>query len=327
VSKRDLPRLDGRLAAVAALQYGLVTRRQLDDLGLGASAISERIRNGRLHRVDRGVYAGGHSVLRLEAYWLAATLACGRGAALSHASAAALWEVRATSSPKVDVTVPSQAGVRQRRGIRVHRSSTLAGEDVTVHQGIPVTTVDRTLIDLADSLPTQPLKRTVHEAEYRGLLDVRALERAVERTPGRRGTTVLALATGPPELTRSELEDKFLEICRTHALPSPKVGARVNGYEIDFLWPTEKIVVETDGIEAHRTRRAMERDRERDRRLLLAGFRTIRLTMRSLEDQGALADLRALLQAGTSSARSADRRSRSASKPPRRASTSSASAT
>ena len=137
---------------------------------------------------------------------------------------------------------------------------------------------------------------------------------------------MLELAKGPPELTRSDLEDKFLELCRTHSLPNPTVGARLHGYEVDFVWKEQKLIVETDGMQAHRTKQAVERDRERDRRLLLAGFRTIRLTARSLEDEAALADLRALLQAGTSSARSADSRSRSASKPPRRPSSSSASA-
>jgi very-short-patch-repair endonuclease len=213
-----------------------------------------------------------------------------------------------------------------RRGIRVHRSTTLVPADVTVHRGIPVTTVARTLLDLADLLPTQRLKTAVHEAEYKGLLDAREMRRVVERNPGRRGKTVLELAGDPPELTRSELENRFLELCRAHCLPSPNVGARIEGYEVDFLWREQGLVVETDGIQAHRTRQAIERDRERDRRLLLAGFQTVRLTARSLDDEATVADLRALLQAGTSSARSADTRSRSASNPPSRAISSSASA-
>jgi uncharacterized protein DUF559 len=263
--------------------------------------------------------------MRQESFWLAATLACGPGAVLSHRSAAALWELRFTQAARVDVTVPSQPGRRKRRGICVHRSRLLGEEDVTVHRGIPVTTVARTLLDLADVIPTQPLKRAIHEAEYRGLLDLTALAATSERNPGRKGARILALTKGPPELTRSELEDNFLAFCRRHSLPSPAVGARVEGFEVDFLWPSERIVVETDGLAAHRTKEAMERDRERDRRLLLAGFQTVRLTARSLGEEATVSDLRALLQAGTSSARSADSRSRSDSKPPRRASTSSAS--
>jgi hypothetical protein len=234
-------------------QYGLVTRGQLGELGLGAHGISERIRTGRLHRIRRGVYAVGHAAVRREAYWLAAVLTCGRDAVLSHRSAAALWEIRFSQAATVEVTVPSQAGRLKRHGVRVHRSRRLVGDDVTVHRRIPVTTVSRTLLDLADILPTQPLKRAIHEAEYRGLLDLMALAATAERNPGRKGAKVLALAKGPPELTRSELEDRFLELCRHHHLPSPAVGARVEGFEVDFLWPNERVVVETDGLAAHGT--------------------------------------------------------------------------
>jgi very-short-patch-repair endonuclease len=239
-----------------------------------------------------------------------------------------LWEIRPTASPTIDVTVPSRAGRRRRRGIRVHRSSRLEDADVTIHRRIPVTTIARTLLDLADGLPTQPLKRAVHEADYRGLLDMTALAATVERNPGRKGAKVISLAKGPPELTRYELEQRFLAFCRRHRLPSPSVGAILDGFEVDFLWEKERLIVETDGLAAHRTRQAMERDRTRDRRLLRAGFRTVRLTSRALrEDADAvLADLRALLQAGTSSARRTERRSRSSSNPPRRSSASSASA-
>jgi very-short-patch-repair endonuclease len=263
--------------------------------------------------------------MRHESFWLAATLACGPGATLSHRSAATLWELRFSQAAAVEVTVPSQSGRASRRGIRVHRSKRLGEDEVTIHRGIAVTTVARTLLDLADVLPTQPLKRAIHEADYRGLLDVTALAHAAERNPGRKAAMLLRLAQGPAELTRSELEDRFLQLCRSHSLPSPAVGARVEGFEVDFLWPSERIVVETDGLAAHRTKEAMERDRERDRRLLLAGFQTVRLTARSLGEEATVSDLRALLQAGTSSARSADSRSRSVSKPPRRSSTSSAS--
>jgi very-short-patch-repair endonuclease len=321
--------LDVRLAAVAQRQYGLVTRRQLEELGLGSSAISERVRSGRLHRVTRGVYSVGHVILTREGHWLAAVLTCGPGAVLSHASAAALWEIRPTASPMVDVTVSSRAGLKRRRRIRVHRSGRLAAADVTVLKGIPVTTVARTLLDIADTLSTQPLRRVIHEAEYRELLDMTALAATVERNPGRKGAKVISLAKGPLELTRYELEKRFLAFCRRHHLPSPAVNAIVHGFEVDFLWKKERLIVETDGLAAHRTRQAMERDRTRDRRLLRAGYRTIRLTSRALSDDAdaVLADLRALLaQAGTSSARRADRRSRSASKPPRRSRTSSASA-
>ena len=328
-AESDTPPADRRLATLAGRQYGVVTRGQLRALGIGHNGVGERVRTGRLHRVHRGVYAVGHRVLTQEARWLAATLACGPGAALSHRSAAALWALRPSSAPTVDVSVPTGAGIRARHGIRVHRSARLTADDVTVHCGIPVTTVARTLLDLADALPPQPVKRAIHEADYRGLLDMAALVAVVERNPGRRGPTVLALARGPVERTRSELEERFLALCSKHGLPRPEVAARIEGFEVDFLWRAERIVVEIDGLAAHRTRQAMERDRLRDRRLLLAGYRTVRLTSQSLtrDWEVVFADLRALraaAHAGTSSARSPESRSRASSKPPSRASTSSA---
>jgi very-short-patch-repair endonuclease len=201
---------------------------------------------------------------------------------------------------------------------------------VTECEGIPVTTVARTLLDLADVLAPQSLKRTIDEAEYRNKLDMASVRAVVTGNPGRRGARVLALALDPPEPTRSTLEQRFLAFCRRHRLPTPAVGARIEGLEVDFAWPDARLVVETDGLAAHRTRRAMERDRVRDRRLLLAGYRTVRLTVRALreEPKEVAADLRALVgagQAGTSSARTAARRSRGSSNPPSRSSTSSAS--
>jgi very-short-patch-repair endonuclease len=347
-----IPPVDRRLAELAAQQYGVVTRGQLSELGLSAHGIAERVRAGRLHRLHRGVYAVGHSRLRREGHWLAAVLSCGPGAVLSHRCAAALLELRPSAASEIDVTVPTKSGRAKRSGIRVHRSRRLNSHEVSVCDGVPVTSVARTLLDLADVVTPQDLKRAIDEAEYRGKLDLAALIAIVEGNPGRRGGRVLALAQGPPALTRSEFEQRFLSFCRRHRLPTPAVGARIEGFEVDFVWPDASLVVETDGLAAHRTRHAMERDRVRDRRLLLAGYRTVRLTVRALRDEPKVvaADLRALLsgaragaggaqavapgaragaggaQAGTSSARMAATRSRRSSKPPSRSSTSSANA-
>jgi hypothetical protein len=160
-------------------------------------------------------------VLRREACWLAAVLACGPGAVLSHRSAAALWEIAADSATAVDVTVPSQNGRRRRPGIRIHRSGRLSPAEVTVHLGIPVTTVARTLLDLADVASRQSLKRAIDESEYRRRFDLQALLAVVEGNPGRRGARLLTLAQRPPELTRSELERRFLELVERHGLPRP----------------------------------------------------------------------------------------------------------
>jgi predicted transcriptional regulator of viral defense system len=168
------------LAALAARQYGVVTRQQLRDLGIGDTGIEERLRTHRLHRLHRGVYAVGHRALPSRAGWMAAVLACGEGAALSHVAAAAHHEIRQTSASRVDVTVPARSGRRHPRGIRLHRSGRLSKQDVTVHEGIPVTTVARTLLDLADVLDKQALKRTIDEAEYRQRLDMTAVIAAVK---------------------------------------------------------------------------------------------------------------------------------------------------
>ena len=292
------PSVDRLIAELAAGQWGLITRTQLLDLGVGAQGIVDRVRTGRLHRIHRGVYSVGHRVLRREAYWLAAVLACGPGAVLSHRSAAALWEIAADSATAVDVTVPSQNGRRRRPGIRIHRSGRLSPAEVTVHLGIPVTTVARTLLDYADVASQPSLKRAIDESEYRRHFDLTALLAVVKGNPGRRGARLLKLAQRPPELTRSELETRFLDPVERHGLPRPLVAAELENYTADFLWPHAKLIVETDGLASHGTRTAMERDRRRDRRLLAAGYRTVRLTREALErEEGAVADqLRALLR-------------------------------
>ena len=233
---------------------------------------------------------------------------------LSHRSAAELWELRPSAAASIDVTVPSQNGRRKRRGIRVHRSRRLAAEETVVRDHIHVTSVARTLLDLADVLPTQSLKRAIDEAEYRGRFDLTSLSAVVQNNPGRRGAKLLALAKEPAQRTRTELENAFLSFCRRHGLPRPEVGIKVAGYEVDFVWPDARVIVETDGLAAHRTRRAFEDDRKRDRRTLRAGYNTIRLTDRALREEPSevARDLRDhLTHAGTSSARSAASRSRS----------------
>jgi very-short-patch-repair endonuclease len=299
------PPVDRRLAALADRQYGVVTRAQLRRLGIGDTGIRERVRTHRLRRLHRGVYALGHTALRPEAYWLAAVLACGDGAVLSHVSAAEHWNVWRSATARIDVTVPSRAGRPRRSGIRIHRSRRLGPKDVTVHEGIPVTTLARTLIDLADVLPKQVLKRAIDEADYHRLLDMTSLLAAVHRNPGRRGAKVVALAQAPPERTRSGFERRFLAAIERHGLPRPKVAVPVEGYEADFLWPEARLVVETDGFGAHGTRRAFEHDRRRDRLLARAGYRTVRLTELALRDEEAevVAALRDLLTRAPAGAR------------------------
>ena len=281
------------MAALAGVQYGVVTRQQLRDLGVGDTGIRERLRTKRLHRIHRGVYAVGHSALPARAHWMAAVLACGDGAVLSHTAAGAHHQLRASSASRVDVTVPRRSGSRHQHGIRLHRSGRLTPEDVTVRDGIPITTVARTLLDLADVLQRPALKRAIDEAEYLRLLDMTAVIAAVDRNPGRRGARLLEVAKGPLELTKSALEDRFLALVERHGLPRPKAGARIEGYEVDFYWPEANLIVELDGFAAHGTRSRFESDRLRDRRLWQAGKRTVRLTANALtyEEDAIVAEL------------------------------------
>ena len=185
----------------------MARRAQLTAAGIGDSGVRDWVKSGRLHRLYRGIYAYGHDRLRLEGRWLAAVMACGPGAVLSHRDAAQLWELRQSNSALVDVTVPSRNGRVRRAGIRVHRSGRLAVEEISTKDGIPVTTVARTLPDLADVLPQQALRRAVTEAEYRNRLDITSINAVVYNNPGRSGARLMEAAMGKGHRTRSPLED------------------------------------------------------------------------------------------------------------------------
>jgi very-short-patch-repair endonuclease len=209
-------------------------------------------------------------------------MACGRGAVLSHRSAAHLWGIRQNNAALVDVTVPSQNGRFRRAGIRAHRSGRLAQEETTTRHGIPVTTIARTLLDLADVIDDQALRRTVTEAEYRNRFDLTTLNAVVEANPGRRNAKLMRAVEAAGHLTRSPLE--------------PETNVWLEGYEVDFLWRRVGLVVELDGLEEHGTRAAVRRDRQRDRELWRAGFRTMRLTDDALDAEEEV--LRDLVEAG-----------------------------
>jgi very-short-patch-repair endonuclease len=283
--------LDRAVAALAMRQHGVVARRQLEALGLGRGAVAHRITVGRLHAVHRGVYAVGHRRLSGRGHWMAAVLACGSGAALSHASAAALWELRPSEAPLVDVAVRAGAG-RTLAGVRAHRLGGLRDDEVTAVDAIPVTTVARTLLDLAAVVPRRGLERTLDQAEVRELFDLRSLHATLGAHPGHHGAGMLARALREHQagttLTRSELEERFLALCNAHAIPRPQVNARVAGLEVDFLFAAERLVVEVDGFRFHRGRAAFERDRDRDAILALAGVRVLRFTHRQVSERPGL---------------------------------------
>jgi hypothetical protein len=295
-------RLDVVIAGLADRQHGVVARAQLIDVGVGEGAIELRLARGRLHPVHRGVYAVGHRVLSAEGRWMAAVLAGGSGAVLSHQPAGALWGIRPARGWEVEVTCARK--LRSRRGLKFHWRSLLTDE-VTTHDRIPVTTVPRTLFDLADVIPRHQFERTVNEAEIRHLWDPLSLADLLRRHPRRPGAAAIraVLATPGANITRSELEDRFLGLLDAVRLPRPEtnVPIEVNGFRIeaDCVWGEPRLIVELDGHATHSTRAAYEHDRARDRRLVAAGWRVMRVTWRQLHDQPeALAhDLRASLAA------------------------------
>jgi len=289
------PPPDVRVAALAARQHGVVTRRQLHALGLDDSAIRRRKGTARLHQVYRNVYAVGHTDLTAHGRYLSAVLAYGNQAVLSHRSAAFLWRICPERRLRIDVTVPG-GGSRPRRGpIVVHRSP-LPAEHVTIRERIPVTTPARTLVDLADHLNRRELERALDEAHYLRL-DLSSLQ----PFPGRRGVGTLAevLADHAPGTTRtkSEFEELVLALCANHDLPMPLVNQVIEGFEVDFAWPQARLIAEADGWSAHGRRSSFERDRLRDAMLQVAGWRVFRVTWRrlALQPEAVARQLRTLI--------------------------------
>jgi predicted transcriptional regulator of viral defense system len=272
---------------LAERQHGVVARRQLLELGLGRGLICDRVRGGRLIRLHRGVFALGHRRIGLRGEWIAAVLAAGPAAVLSHGSAAHLWELRG-SRGAIEVARPSGGvGVS---GIRT-RQARLLPQDVTVQAGIPVTTVERTLADIAARLGERQLEHAVVAADRAGRLRWPRMVETLERSSGRVGIArlrkVVAVTDPRAVEARSPLEVDFLALCREAGLPAPQVNVLVEGRLVDFLWVGERVIVETDGYSYHRDRAAFERDHESTLALETAGYVVRRATYRMLrQDPG-----------------------------------------
>jgi hypothetical protein len=290
--------VDADIAALAERQHGVVARRQLEAIGLRRGAIALRIERGRLHPVHRGVYAVGHRVLSLRGAWLAAVFAVGPDAVLSHRSAAALWGMRHATGARAEVI--TERTLRSRPRLQL-RQSTLRADERTTHDGIPVITPPRTLLDLAAVVPPHQVERAMNEAERLGLADPLTLDALLHRHAGRAGTTALRralerAAPGGTTLTRSELEARFLAFLDDHGLERPATNVPLtlrdaSRIEADCVWRRRRLVVELDGYATHAGRAAFDRDRARDRRLTAAGWRVVRVTWRHLhEEPHALAD-------------------------------------
>jgi hypothetical protein len=274
---------------LAEQQHGVVARRQLIEAGMGSNAVDNGLRAGRLHRLHPGVYAVGHRLVSREGRGMAAVLACGAGAVLSHRSAAALWRI-ASFSGAVEVTTPRD--VRSRGAIRRH-CARLPPDEVTAFDGIPVTSVHRTIFDCAGLSSVDRLEAAMREAEYRRLWDRLSLPTLLARHPGHRGNANLRLCLErlgkTAGFTRSDLEELFLPLLDRFGLPRPHLNARlqVGGewIEVDCIWRKRRLAVELDSRSAHETRSAFEADRDRDRRLQTAGWRVVRITWRQLHDE------------------------------------------
>jgi very-short-patch-repair endonuclease len=268
----------GEIWELARVQHGVVTRAQLLALGLGPGAVGRRVRSGRLHPVQRGVYAVGRPELSPRGWWMAAVESCGPKAVLSHRSAATLQGILDSSSGPIEVTVPL-AVVRARPGLRVRRRSIMPAERTTVDR-IPVTAVERTLLDLAPIIGPKRLEAAINAADKHDLVDTEALRAALDGYAGRRGVRVLrqVLDSRTFTLTDSELERAFLPLARAAGLAQPQAGVQLNGFKVDFLWPHLGLVVETDGLRYHRTPAAQARDRIRDQAHAAAGLTALRFT-------------------------------------------------
>jgi predicted transcriptional regulator of viral defense system len=275
--------VDEALAELARSQWGVVSLVQLRALRLSLGAVKHRTRVGRLRRVHRGVYAIGGAALPREGRNLAPVLACGESAVLSHVSAAVHWGLLSYEAPRPEVTAPaSRRGVP---GIRLHRTRSLDAREITTHDGIPITTIARTLLDLAASSPTNHLEHAIGQAMRNQLYDHSAIEQVLD---GRRGTRALRRATAEdPAFTRGELERRFRALCRRAGLPRPHSNVTVadvdhHPREVDFFFPDHRLIVEVDGWGDHGTRVAFERDRAKDAALVAAGHTVLRFTKRQI---------------------------------------------
>ncbi len=287
--------IDRLISALAEAQHGVVAVWQLMELGLGRGAIQHRVSIGRLHRVHQGVFAVGHANLSREGHRMAAVLAYGPYAVLSHRSAAAHWGI-GHASHRYDVTTPQSK--RSRKTIRAHAAK-LHAEDRTVHNGIPTTSVARTILDLAAQSTKDQLTYLIEEADRKHRLDLAALDRAIARRPRAAGVArlkaVLKTYRGPAD-NRSQLERKFRRLVARANLPEPQFNVLIAGLTVDVYWPQWKLVVEIDSDPYHNNPRAFENDRIRDATLQKIDLRVLRVTGDRLDNAPAavVADIIAL---------------------------------
>jgi very-short-patch-repair endonuclease len=278
------------MAELAARQYGVVALWQLSELD--EELARKRVAAGRLHRIHQSVYAVGHSLLGVNGRLLAAVLACGPGAVLSHRSAASLHGLLDDGRDRIDVIAPNRRG-RAPTGIAAHRDGTLTATDRTEIARVPCTGLARTLLDLAATESPRTLRHAVTQAEVERVFDLKALNELLKRSRGRRGVARLRLAIAhhdPREQdARRELEKRLLALFRRSELPPPEVNGHlvVDGISVmpDFMWRDARLIAEADSRRVHGTVTAFEKDRFRDQRLAVAGWTVIRCTWAQVRDE------------------------------------------
>jgi very-short-patch-repair endonuclease len=276
------------LADLAERQYGVVTYRQLRELGLSNGHIHRASKASRLRRVHRGVYAVGHKRLSPHGLSLAAVLACGTRAVLSHRSAAWIWGFLPKFPSEPEVTVPSRGHLR--RGIRIYRAPATLDRECTSLEGLPVTSAPRTLLDLAGAVSTRDRASAVDRARRTGRLDLAELDAILarrSRTPEARLLRQTLSLYRKPVFDRARSELLFLDAIEQEGLPPPKINCWVEQWEIDAYWETERFAVEIDGWQTHGTRLAFEDDRLRQEEMKLAGIDCIRVSARRIETEPA----------------------------------------
>ena len=272
---------DRKIATIAALQRGRVSRRQLIAAGVSDSVIAGLIRRYTMFRLYRGVYAVGHLAPFPLGDETAVLLALPDGAALSHCSAGAVWGMVAPAAGDAPIHVMiRQAHIRPIQGVRIHRSRTLTAADIRIREEVPVTSAARTVLDLAELLTDRELELAFDRALVTRIMTTDAVAHVLRRANGhrskRRIQNLLDRQRGPT-VTRSEAEERFLALIRSAQLPEPEVNARIGGYEVDFLWPG-RLIVEVDGFRFHSTRRAFEHDHRKEAALRAIGLPLARFT-------------------------------------------------
>jgi hypothetical protein len=268
--------VDQAIAEVASLTHGVVTRRILLGKGVTPDEVKQRLRRGSLIREYPGVYRVGHRAPSVEARYLAAVLACGEGSLLSARPAAFLWGLIRGEPPRPEVI----ALVKRRvRGVTTHRVRRIDSEDATSCHGVPLTTVPRTLVDLAGALSEQALGRACHEAEVRHQMTPEQVEIVLVRLPTRRGAgTLRRILHGEIHVTLSRLEGRFLALVRAQGVPLPETNRPAGSHRVDCRWPRHRLTVELDSYRYHRSRHAWEADRRREREAYARGDQFRRYT-------------------------------------------------